>query len=182
MTETADRYRRLAAAMTGKIENVAPDQWSNATPCEDWTARDLVAHLVTTHGMIAGLVGLDLVPVADPQEDPLAAWTSVRDRMQAYLDDPQAADREYEGKFGRSTLSKAVDGFICFDLVVHGWDLARATGQDEHIDSAELDRARREIEARGDAARAPGVLGPELAPAPGADEQARLLAFLGRRA
>ena len=182
MTETADRYRRLAAAMTGKIEKVAPDQWSDATPCEDWTVRDLVAHLVTTHGTIAGLVGLELVPAADPREDPLVAWTSVRDQMQAFLDDPQTADRQYEGRFGRSTLSKAVDGFICFDLVVHGWDLARATGQAEHIDEAELDRARREIEARGDAARTPGVLGPELAPPPGADEQARLLAFLGRRA
>jgi hypothetical protein len=53
--------------------------------------------------------------------DPLAAWLVARDSVQADLDDPVRAQAEYDGAFGRSSFEKAVDGFLCFDQVVHGW-------------------------------------------------------------
>lgn len=75
-----------------------------------------------------------------------------------------------------------MDGFLNFDLNVHGWDLARAVGADDRIDPAEVPWLRREAEAFGEAARGgPGApFGPVLQPPAGADEQAELLAYLGR--
>ncbi|HMQ25825.1 MAG TPA: maleylpyruvate isomerase N-terminal domain-containing protein [Acidimicrobiales bacterium] len=46
MSEIADRYRRLADAFTAKVAAVPDDGWDVPTPCEDWTARDLVGHVV----------------------------------------------------------------------------------------------------------------------------------------
>lgn len=180
--EVAARYRRLAADVTGKIERVPADRWSSQSPCEDWTARDVVGHLVDVHGMFFGLVGRTLEPgPEDVDTDPLRAWVSARDQMQRNLDDPRLAGEEFEGLTGRSTFAAAVDRFICFDLNIHGWDLARATGLEERIDPDELPRLWATAESFGDAIRSEHVCGPAVDPPADADEQSRLLAYLGRR-
>jgi uncharacterized protein (TIGR03086 family) len=181
MEPVADRYRRLAATMTDRVERVPDDAWSNASPCEEWTARDLVAHLVEVHGRFQGLVGRELVAHPSVEEDPLGAWVAVRDQMQADLEDPAKVDEEYEGGLGRSTFGKSVDGFIGFDLVVHGWDLARATGQDETIDPRDVEAVQASVDAMGDVMRSNGVIADPVEPAPDASAQDRLLASLGRR-
>lgn len=181
MEEVADRYRRLAAAVTSKIENVPGDAWDNPSPCPEWTARDLVGHLVDVHGRFQGLVGRKVVEHPSVEEDPLGAFLAVRDQMQADLEDPQKAAQEYDGRLGRSTFGRSVDGFIGFDLVVHGWDLARATGQDETIDEQDVERIQAAVDAMGDVMRANGAIGPPVEPAPGASAQERLLCSLGRR-
>ncbi len=100
--------------------------------------------------------------------------------MQEDLDDPAKVDEEYDGRFGRSTFGKAVDGFVCFDLVVHGWDLARATGQDETIEPRDVEAIQSMVDAMGDVMRSNGVIAEPVEPPAGASEQERLLAALGR--
>ena len=107
--------------------------------------------------------------------------TEVSERYARLADAFARATAEFEGFSGRTTFEAAVDRFLCFDLVVHGWDLARAAGLDERIDPADLGRARRQAEAFGDALRGPRAFGAEVEPPAGADDQAKLLAFLGRQ-
>lgn len=187
MTETiADRYRRRAAAFTDTVAAVSGSRWSAASPCEDWDARGVVAHVVGTQGMFAGLVGRDLEPGPSVDDDPLGAWTAARDQTQAALDDPALATVEFDGFGGRTTLADAVDRFLSFDLVVHRWDLARAAGIHDDILEVDLTALRVAIdemtEQMGEAMRAPGVFGPELTPPSGADTQTRVLAVIGRQA
>jgi uncharacterized protein (TIGR03086 family) len=181
-TEIADRYRRLAGAFADRIAAVPADRWADVSPCDGWTARDVVRHVVDSQGIFLRLVGREPGPLPDVDADPAAAWDAARAPIQAGLDDPELAAAEFDGMFGRSTFAAAVDTFLGLDLVVHGWDLARATGQDETIDPADLDRALASARGFGDALRGPGVCGPELEVAPDADAQTRTLAFLGRRA
>ena len=136
--DTADRYRTLAGAFATKVAAIGPDQWDDPTPCEDWTVRDLVRHVVDTQGLFEGLVGRDLGEIPSVDDDAAAAFAAARAVIQADLDDPARAGETFEGFFGTSTFAQAIDRFVCFDLVVHGWDLARATGQDETIDPAEI--------------------------------------------
>ncbi len=180
MSEISTRYARLADAFATKIAAVPDDKWSAPTPCPEWTARELVGHVVTTQGMFLGFVGRSAGSVPSVDHDPAAAWDAARAAVQHDLDDPQLATAEFEGFFGRSTFEMAVDRFLCFDLVVHGWDLAHATGIDEHIEPGDLERVREQTKAFGDAMRSPGAFGPAVEPPPGADEQTKLLAFLGR--
>lgn len=181
MSEIADRYRRLAQAFADKIAAVPADGWTAPTPCPDWSARDLVGHVVTTQGMFLGFIGQELGDIPSAKDDPAAAWDAARARVQASLDDPATAGTEFESFFGPTTFAEAVNRFLCFDLVVHGWDLARATGQDEAIAAEDVARVREQAEAFGPAMRSPGAMGPEVEAPEGADDQARLLAFLGRR-
>jgi uncharacterized protein (TIGR03086 family) len=180
MSEVADRYRRLTDAFAAKVAAVPADGWERPSPCNGWTARDVVRHVIATQGMFVGFIGLDLGTVASVDDDPVAAWDAARAVVQHALEDPACAAAEFDGFQGRSTFAAAVDRFLCFDQVVHGWDLARAVGLDERIDPIEIVRVRAQAEAFGDALRNPQAFGPPLEPPVGADDQARLLAFLGR--
>jgi len=181
MSASAERYRGLAEAFTAKVAAVLPDRWDDPSPCEGWSARDVVQHVADTHAMFLGFVGESVGDAPAVGEAPLAAWSTARDAVQAALDEPDVAAKTFEGFFGETSFEQAIDRFISFDLVVHGWDLARATGLDEHIDPVEVRRLTEQVPSFGDKMRGPGAFGPELEPASGADEQARLLALLGRR-
>jgi uncharacterized protein (TIGR03086 family) len=180
MSEISRRYRRLSDAFAAKIAAVPSNAWANPSPCADWTARDVVAHVISTQGMFLGFVGKELGDIPSIDDDPAAAWDAARSRMQLELEDPERAAAEFDGFLGRSSLESAVNRFLCFDLVVHGWDLARATGLDERISPEDIARVRDQAEAFGDAMRSPQAFGPEVPAPAGADDQARLIAFLGR--
>jgi uncharacterized protein (TIGR03086 family) len=182
MSEISERYQRLSDEFAARIAAVPADRWNSPSPCEDWSARDVVRHVVETQGMFLGLVDRKLGPVPDVAEDPVGAWDAARAVVQADLDDPARAGAEFEGQLGRQTFEAAVDRFINLDLTVHGWDLARATGQDERIELADVQRALATARSFGDSLRGPGVCGPEVEAPADADEQTRMRAVLGRRA
>lgn len=183
MSAAADRYRQLSAQMAARIAAVPPDRWENPSPCPDWTARAIVQHLVDSSGQFLGFIGQAL-PADAPSvaDDPSGAFEAASGAVQAALDDPTTAEQEYQGFGGATTFAAGVDGFLSADLVVHQWDLARATGQDDGLDLDEVRRVEAMLRPMGDMLRSPGAFGPEIEPAPGADEQTRFLNFLGRRA
>lgn len=181
MSEIAERYNRLAGEFAAKVAQVPAGAWDAATPCPDWTARDLVQHVVDSQGMFLGFIGLELGGIPSVADDPAGAWDAARAKVSAALADPQTAKAEFDGFTGRSTFEDGVNRFLCFDLVVHGWDLARAAGLDESISSEDVARVRAAAEAFGDAIRSPGAFGPEVEPPAGAGDKDRLLAFLGRQ-
>jgi len=182
MTEISERYHRLSDAFAAKIAEVPADRWDAPTPCPEWTVRNLVGHVVSTQGMILGLADRSIGDLPSVDDDPLGAFNAARGVVQRDLEDPQVATIEFEGQWGKRSLEQAVDRFLNTDLVVHGWDLAHAAGLDERIAPDDMERVRTAAESFGEAMRSPRAFGPEVEAPAGADEQTRLLAFLGRRA
>jgi hypothetical protein len=91
------------------------------------------------------------------------------------------ADAGYDGFSGPTTVGETLEQFSVWDLAVHRWDLATATGQDARLGDADLDRTESGARTRGEALYAEGICERVEAPA-GADRQARVLAVVGRRA
>lgn len=181
MTEISERYRAVATEFTRRVDGVPGERWADPSPCAGWTARDVVRHVVDTHRSAPGWAGLpetDLTASVD--DDPRTAWAEARDAMQALLEDPARAGKEYAGYFGPTTLERSVDQFIYFDLVVHAWDLARATGQDETMPAEDVRRVYGTVSSFGDALRGEGICGPEVKVPDDASEQDRLIGLLGR--
>jgi uncharacterized protein (TIGR03086 family) len=182
MSEISDRYARLAAAFAEKVAAVPDDAWTSPSPCEDWTARDVVRHVVDTQGLFLGMVGRQQDELPSVDDDPLAAVRAATGRTLRDLEDPTLAGETFEGMFGTQSYEQGVDRFLSADLIVHGWDLAKATGQD--TDMADEDVAAMRQLAEGfpsEAMRSPGAFGPEVEVPDDASEQDKLLAFLGRK-
>ncbi len=66
-------------------------------------------------------------------------------------------------------------------MLVHGWDLAVATGQDATLDPRLAAACLDVVKPQADMLRASGAFGSQIDTPPGADPQTRLLHLLGRR-
>jgi len=181
MTDISERYGRLAADFAATIAAVPADRWGDPSPCPDWDARDVVRHVVESHATFEGLVDRTLEPGPEVDDDPAGAFAAATAQVQAELEDPARADVEFDGFFGRSTFAQAIDRFISGDLLVHRWDLARATGSDETMPADEVEGALAALLQMGDAIRGAGVFAAAIEPPEGADPQTKLLCFVGRQ-
>lgn len=190
MSEISDRFQRVAAGFTARVEAVPEDAWERPAPCAGWVARDVVRHLVewlSPPGFLLGAFDLETGPLPSVDDDPAGAWAGLRDAIQAGLDDPVVAERVADcGPPGRLSFAAAVDLTCTPDVLIHTWDLARAAGLDEVLDPDEVHAMVSGFESLppevDDAMRSSGHYGPKVAVPADADEQTRLLAFIGRRA
>jgi uncharacterized protein (TIGR03086 family) len=182
MSEISERYRKVAGVFTERVQAVPPDAWNNPAPCEGWRARDVVRHLVEwMPGLFLERAGIDVPEGPSVDEDPVAAWAVATSAIQAALDDRDLATREFESQAGRHTVEQAVDMLGTPDVLVHTWDLARATGLDETLDADEVHRLYVGMEPYDELLRNSGHYGPRVAVPDDADEQTKLIAFTGRQ-
>lgn len=154
--------------------------WEAPSPCEGWTARDVLEHVMDTQRDFLAQRGHDLPPVSGP--DPAARWSAHRGAVEALLANPEVAGAAFEGAFGPTTIGAVLTEFYGFDLVVHRWDPARSQGREETLDAEERALIGSSVAAWGEHAYAPGIFAtpPEIDPE--ASEQHRVLALTGRRA
>ena len=182
MESTAERYRKVAAGFSRRVRVVPADAWDNPAPCEGWVARDVVRHLVEwMPGLFLGGAGLDLPALPSVDDDPAGAWEIVDQALQGALDDPKVAAIEFESRAGRHTVGDAIGMFGIPDILIHTWDLARATGLDETLDAAEVHSLFVGMEPMDAVLRDSGHYGPRIEVPADADEQTKLIAFTGRR-
>jgi len=180
--ESVDRYRLIASGFDARVRAAPSDSWGVSSPCSEWKARDVVGHVVGNHRWLATKVkGGDTRPMAD-DEDPVEAWRSAWGTVLQIAGDPAAMGTAVEGPMGEMPLEQMLGSFVCMDLLVHTWDLARAVGADERLDEDAVRQAYEGLKPMDAVIRQPGVFGPKLEPPSGADLQTEFLYFLGRQA
>ena len=180
MSEVADRYGRIADGFTARVTAVPPGAWTNPSPCSDWTAHSVVAHLVeVTRGMVTRLNGGDPSP-PDTDEDLVAAWKVESEAVQAGLSSDRSRT-EVDGVGGKVPWEELIGTVLCADTLIHTWDLARATGQDERLDPAGVEAAHAFLLPNDEMLRRPGAFDAKREPPADADPQTKLLCFVGRQ-
>ncbi len=175
-TAPAERHRAVAARFTEVVDGVA--DWTAPAPVPDWTAGDVVAHLIdwSTGFLAAG--GIELP--ANPATDQAARWQTHTASIQALLDGP-AADRDFVHPMaGTQPLAAALDRFYSSDVFMHTWDLATASGQPAELDADEAERLLAEMRPLDSMLRGSGQFGPAMPVADEASATDRLMAFIGR--
>jgi uncharacterized protein (TIGR03086 family) len=184
LTEAFER----AAERTGElVAATRADQLGATTPCKQWTAGELVNHLVGGLYLFAGAAAGEPLPdLSGPAPD-----FSAGDAAAAHREAAKAAGAVFvsEGLGERmaalpfGTLPAAmVPGIACFEQIVHGWDLARATSQATAMPVEVVDALLPFAEQLLANAPRDGVAFAEALPAPaGATALERLIALTGRQ-
>lgn len=173
---------RAADATREVIAGVRPEQFGAPTPCPDWDVRGLLDHMVGfCRRMAAGVGGTEAPTDPSRGDDPIAAFGAASRELDAAWRGEGVLERTFTlpwGEMPGSLLAR----MATVELLVHGWDIATATGQDRALDPVACEAAL----AYGRAMMRPefrqrGGFGPEVAPPAGASPADRLAAFSGRR-
>lgn len=178
MNETAQRFRSRADQFATLVDGAA--EFAEApTPCEGWVVRDVVSHTIETERDFLVGLGLDLGERPDTT-NVAAAWRTHADAVADALAEDGVADTHYDGYFGPTTIGATMADFYGWDLIVHGWDVARASGQEWQVSDDDIAWLGSTADGWGGALRGEGICGPEVPVAPNAPARDRLLARLGR--
>jgi uncharacterized protein (TIGR03086 family) len=180
MTEISDRYETVANGFTRRLEGGA-SRLSNASPCDEWSARDVAVHVIGVHrNVLERLDNREAEPLSD-DDDLIGAWRAASDAVTYALTDSERASTIISGRFAEQPFEQLVGRLLCADTLAHTWDFARATGQDEQLDPQAAKIALEFLTPLDDKMRNPGGFGPKVDPPPNADAQTAFLCFTGRR-
>ena len=188
--ELYEAFDRAVASTAGIVKAVRPDQAGAPTPCTEWEVRDLLNHIIGTlwlseallagrtprHPMApGGLPGTDLAC-----QDPAAAYAEASAAALTAASVGDTLTRAHTTPLG-DMPGPALAGFTTLDIAVHGWDLAKATGQPAGLDDA----LTAHVLAFAQLAITPGSRAPRIGPAMPVAADApltdRLVAFMGRQ-
>lgn len=179
---TSERFRRTAGRFADRANEVPVSAWDNPAPCEGWVARDIVRHMVEWMPSIVKNCGIDFSVGPSVDTDPAGSWSHLAAQLQALLDDPTVAATEFDaGPPGRMTVENAIGMIMLGDVVIHTWDLARATGLDETLDQDIVSEMLAGMQPLDEMLRQSGHYGPKVEVADDADDQTKLIAFTGRQ-
>ena len=158
--EIAARYAARADRFEAVIAGAAADRWGSPSPCGDWRAADVVQHVLDMHGAMLLPLGRTLSEAPTVDADPLAAFRSARRDLTEVLADDTISQSDVPTPIGSMTLADHIDQVASEDLVVHGWDLAKATGQEHELDPEEVERMWPAAQQMDERLRTPGAFGP----------------------
>ncbi|MGH3457476.1 TIGR03086 family metal-binding protein [Aeromicrobium sp.] len=177
-------HRRAVENFAQKVQQVSADQWDQPTPCSEWDVRALVNHVVGEELWVKPLAdGKTIEDVGtafdgdvlgdDPRETAAASATEAVESFD---------ERVPEGVMVHLSIGDTPIAEYAMQLtadhLVHGWDLAAATGMDRRMDDELVAVVAEWFASQEEMWRSAGAIGPR--PAAGGDPQADLLAAFGR--
>ncbi|MFG3256157.1 TIGR03086 family metal-binding protein [Streptomyces sp. NPDC048172] len=179
-----EAFARVQDTVGALVRATAPDRFGLPTPCESWTVRDLLDHLVWEN-IAWGALARGAPPGEGHDEDHLgddhvAAFETAAAKAREAFGQPGLLERSFGPAPGRRLVEQ-----LLVELLVHGWDLAAALGRDRDLEPG-IARAALPVvrEIYGDLPRTTGgSLAPaQPVPAPGrAPALDHVAAYLGRR-
>ena len=148
-----------AAAQAARVVTGAPDDkgaLDGPTPCQDWDLRTLLNHTILWTSYSAErrargesvaeeLMSKDFTAEPDYQADYVAQLNKA---VQAWSD-PKAWQGDI-GVMGDATPAADVAAMLIMEMVLHGWDVARATGQEYVCDAAVAALLLKTVEAQAE--------------------------------
>lgn len=174
MSELVNDYRTASDGFLDVARSVT--DWSAPTPCTEWDARGIVEHIIGFHdAVVLGPTGRE---VSRP-DDPVERWAVTAAAVQDAFGEPGILDLEVDVPgMGKARIGRLAPTFTT-DILVHTWDLARASGQDVTLDETLCASAYETAKAFGDLSGS-GMFAPAVPVADDAPLQDQLLGLMGR--
>jgi uncharacterized protein (TIGR03086 family) len=186
--ELHEMMAKAATSAAAVARNVKPDQLAAPTPCPDWDVRTLVNHLMFWSHRSELAARKEQAPADDPITEQTdfttdGEWPETLahqlDKAAVAWSDPGATEGD-TGLAGGSMPARMIAMMMVGELVVHGWDLARATGQTIETDPTTVETVHEMTVAMGDQGREMGAFGPAVEVPDSAPLLDRVLGLSGR--
>ena len=179
-------HRAALDATRAVVARITADQWALPTPCDDWDVRALLNHVVAGNWWAARLAAGETIESVGTEYDgdvvgpePTDAYDRSALAAAAAFEAPGALDAPCAVSYG-PVPGSVYAGHRFVDVLVHGWDLATATGGPSPV-TPELAAACWEVvEPQMSVLRGSGMFGADQAVPADADVTTRLLLTLGR--
>ena len=185
MPNPIELYEGARDYMVPIIGGVQASQLSGSTPCAEWNVKQLINHNLLVaemvHRTFTGGEGVDPFAVDGdlPEEGAQAAFASVTNKVLDAIKAPGMLEKVITTPFGEMPAGN----FLMFpfgDILIHKWDLAKATGQDTAMDSSMADACFQAIAPMMEGARQGGAFGPQVTVPIDASDRDKLLGLTGR--
>lgn len=181
-----DLHDRALQQTRGYVAGVGDDQWKTASPCEGWDVRELVNHIVSGNFWAGELAqGKTIEEVGDRLDgdvlgaDPVSAYDESARAASEAFHAPGAMEAPCAVSYG-PVPGEVYAGHRFLDVLVHGWDVAKATGQDTALPPDLVEACWAVVEPQKDLLLGSGMFGADHTSPSGADRQTALLTLLGR--
>ncbi len=180
-------HGRALVSARKHVAAVPSDGWTAITPCDRWDVRTLVNHLVSGNSWAGELMaGRTIDEVGDRLDgdllgaDPLGEFDRSAAIADAAFSAPGAMDFPAAVSYG-PVPGSVYCGHRFIEQLVHGWDIAVATGQDTELDPELVAACTAVVVPQVAAFAGSGMFHTDVTPPDGAGPQTVLLALLGRR-
>jgi len=125
--DVLSQFDELGPQLAGVVGGISSDQLDNATPCTNFTVRGVLEHMIGGATMFAAAFrGAE--PGASDTSDVLAGFGPALTDLVTAIHEPGALERTVQAPFG-AVPGETFARFVVLDGLVHGWDMAKATGQ-----------------------------------------------------
>lgn len=188
MSEELPEQHERALQATGRlVDAVKEDQLGDPTPCDGWNVRELLNHIVSGNFWVGELVaGKTIEEVGDKLDgdvlgaDHAAAYRNSAAVAGSAFKEPGAMEKPVAVSYG-PVPGEIYAGHRLIDVLVHGWDLAKGTGQDTTLDPALVQACWAVVEPQLEGLSGSGAFGTIIEVPADASPQTKLLAALGRQ-
>jgi uncharacterized protein (TIGR03086 family) len=178
-------YRRSVEFWKGTVSEVS-DDWSKPTPCTDWDVRALVNHVVGEDRWTRPLVeGMTIAQVGDALdgdllgENPKGSAMAAADEALTAVAERLPAGGKVHLSYGEEDIAEYISQLVA-DHLIHGWDVAVATGQKRDLDPELVAAVAAWFRNREDMYRSGGAIAARPESDAGGSPQADLLIAFGR--
>lgn len=121
------QFEQLGPVLGGVIAGLRPDQLDEPTPCDEFSVRGVLEHMIGGATMFAAAYRGE-APAEPDFANPITGVQSALSDLADAITAPGALGRTIQAPFGESD-GENFARFVVLDGLVHGWDLATATGQ-----------------------------------------------------
>ncbi|GID98172.1 TIGR03086 family protein [Amorphoplanes digitatis] len=170
----------LAAPPTAAVVRaIRPEQFGARTPCDEFDVGGLIEHLLHW-GPALARASRNSDGEMSPDGDPLVRLERQIEQLVAAWSAPSAWEGTATMGGPHVMPARMIGGMVLVEYVVHGWDLARAAGQDVSWDPGLLEFLREEVAATAGLGREMKAYGDEVPVPPTAPVLDRMLGLTGR--
>jgi uncharacterized protein (TIGR03086 family) len=182
VSQNLRNYTKALFGFDAVVQRVPTDRWAAQSPCEGWSAHDVVMHQIGVIDAVAqmartGAVAWPETPIE--LDGPVGLWNDCRDGFLEAVDHRDTVKRVGVYWFGESSFDEIL-AFAQWDPLVHSWDVAQAVGIEPCCSQQVAAASLVTISSMAETLRGMGLMGAPVEVKSDADSMTTLLGLTGR--